>query len=79
MIDPTLLLAVNNLLAADDSIGRNWMIGISIFVMVVMLVFVVVFFFRTINIIVIVIFSRTFHLSSQHFKNHTDITHTQKT
>ena len=45
MIDLTLLLAVNNLLAAEDgSIGRNWMIGISIFVMVVMLVFVVVFF-----------------------------------
>ena len=45
MFDPTLLLAVTNLLAADgDNTSRNFMIGISIFVMVLMLIFVVVFF-----------------------------------
>ena len=45
MFDPTLLLAATNLLAAEgDVTSRNVMIGISIFVMVVMLVFVVVFF-----------------------------------
>jgi hypothetical protein len=41
MFDPTLLMAASNLLAADDNTSRNLMIGISIFVMVLMLIFVV--------------------------------------
>ena len=44
MFDPTLLLTVCNLLAADDGKSSTLMIGFGIFVMVVGLVFTAVFF-----------------------------------